>query len=68
MFGKPIVIAGDGSGADIGAGADSGIADIGQVVDLGAGLDGRGLGLDEIADPRRFADIGAGAEAGKRPN
>src|SRR5262245_17642465 len=44
-----VVVAGDGAGADIGAGADGGVADIAQVIGLGAGLDHRFLDLAEIA-------------------
>ena len=50
---RAVVIAGDGAGADIGAGADAGVADIGEVIGLGAGLDHGLLDLDEIADVRR---------------
>ena len=48
-----VVVAGDGAGADVGAGADPRVADIGEVVGLGALLDDRVLDLDEVADVRR---------------
>src|SRR5690606_23439032 len=52
ILAETVVVAGDRAGADIGFGTDAGIADIGQVIDLGAGLDARLLHLDEIADMR----------------
>ena len=64
-----VIVAGDRAGADIGAGADARVADIGQVVDLGARLDRGLLDLAEIADlglvaaDRRRA---AGARRGRR--
>src|SRR5579872_6373724 len=51
MLGDAIIIAGDGAGPDIGAGADQSVADIAQMIGFGAGLDYRFLDLDEIADP-----------------
>ena len=61
-LGIAVVIAGDRACADIGAGADAGIADIGQVVDLGALLDDRFLDLAEITD------LGLFVQFGTRPN
>ena len=63
VLGEAVVVAGDGAGAEIGVGADMGVADIGEMVDLDAGLQRRGLGLDEIADPGAFAERGAGPQA-----
>ena len=40
-------------------GTDAGVTDIGQVVDLGAFLDGRLLDLAEIADFGLAPEIGA---------
>ena len=37
VLGEAVIVAGDGAGADIGFGADAGIADIGEMVGLGAG-------------------------------
>src|SRR5690606_27640572 len=59
ILAETVVVAGDRAGADIGFGTDAGIADIGQVIDLGAGLDARLLHLDEIADMRLRPDLGA---------
>src|ERR1700730_3557501 len=50
MLGDAVVIAGDRSGTDIGAGADACITDIAQILGLVAGLDRRLLDLDEISD------------------
>ena len=62
IFEEAVIIAGDRARADIGAGADLGVAEIGQVVGLGALAEPRLLDLDEIADlgasrrsPRRAA-------------
>ena len=52
---EAVVVAGDGAGADVGTGADMGVADVGEMIDLDAGFENRGLGLDEIADPRALA-------------
>jgi hypothetical protein len=35
---EAVIVAGDGAGAEIGVGADMGVADIGEMVDLGARL------------------------------
>ena len=63
-----VVIAGDRAGADIGAGADVAVADIGEVVGLGAGAEPGGLDLDEIADMHVCLEHRAGAQPGKRPD
>ena len=62
-----VVVARDGAGADVGAGANPGVADVGQVVDLGPGLDRGVLDLDEVPDvgrPARCAHRGAGGAKG----
>ena len=41
VLAEAVVIAGDGAGADVGPCADARVADIGQMVDLGAGFDRR---------------------------
>jgi hypothetical protein len=46
VLGKAVIVASDGAGADVGLGADMGIADIAEVIDLGAGLQRGRLGLD----------------------
>src|SRR3546814_5167161 len=56
MLGEAVVVAGDGAGPEIGAGADPGVADIGEVVGLGTRFDHRVLDLDEVADVGTFAD------------
>jgi len=49
-FVRAVVVAGDGAGADVDLLADGGIAEIGEVVGLGAAPEFRLLHLDEIAD------------------
>ena len=49
-------------------GADAGIADISEVVDLGALADLRLLDLDEIADMGVLGEVGAGPEPRERPD
>src|SRR6185437_7696453 len=66
MLGGAVIITGDGAGANIGAGTDVRVADISQVIGLGAGLDLSFLYLDEIADMHVGTEIGAGAQPGKR--
>ena len=61
-----VVVAGDRARADVGACADVGVADIAQMVDLGAPLDRAAFHLDEVADARALADIAAGPEPRER--
>ena len=68
MLVEPVIIAGDGTGADIGARADTGVADVGEVVDLGPRLHARLLDLDEIADMDLRPDIGPGPEPREGPD
>src|SRR3546814_12514737 len=49
---EAVVVAGDGAGADVGGGADGGVAQIAQVVGLGALAQLGVLDLDEVADMR----------------
>ncbi len=56
---EAVVVAGDGAGADVGAGADARVAEIGEVVGLGARADLGVLDLDEVADPRLLAELRA---------
>ena len=66
VFGDAVIVAGDGSSADIGAGADAGVPDIGEMVGL-FGLADLGLfDLDEIADMGVLAEMGAGSQPRKR--
>src|SRR6476646_2903763 len=65
VLAEAVIIAGDRAGADICAGADRRIADVGQVIDLrplgNIGI----LDLDEIADLRAFGEAGAGPHPGE---
>ncbi len=68
MLGKTVIIAGDGAGTDIGAGADRRVADISKMVDLRPLADSRLLDLDEIPDMRILSEIGAGPQPRERPD
>ena len=59
-----VVVAGDGSGADVDSVADDGVTEVVQVVRLGALAEGQLLGLDEVSDVRVLADSALGAEVG----
>ena len=61
-----IVVHGDRAGADVGGRADVGIAQIGQVVGLGAAAHASGLELDEVADMDLVGDIRARPDTGER--
>ena len=63
-----VVVAGDRPGADVRLGADLRVAEIRQVVRLGARAEFRGLHLDEVADMHLLAELGAGAQPGVRPD
>ena len=65
---EAVVVAEDGAGADVGALAHAAVADIGEVVGLGARLEPGVLDLDEVADVRACADVGARPEARERPD
>ena len=52
MLAVAVVVHGDRAGADVAARPDVGIAQIGQMVGLGAAPHARGLELDEVADMR----------------
>src|SRR6058998_1294070 len=56
---EPVVVAGDGAGADIRVGADGRVADVGEVVHLRAGAELGVLDLDEVADAHLLAERGA---------
>ncbi len=45
-------------------GSDDGVAEVVEVVGLGAFADGDLLGLDEVADVGSLADVALGAEVG----
>ena len=61
-----VVVHGDGAGADVAGRADVGIAEIGQVVGLGAAAHAGGLELDEVADMDLVGDVRARPDAGER--
>src|SRR5690606_31134216 len=56
----PVVVGEDGARADVGALADLGVADVGEVRHLGAVADLGVLGLDEGADLALHTQPGAG--------
>src|SRR3954452_3502871 len=66
VLAETIIVAGDGARPDVGPRADTGVADIAQVVDLGSGLDHRLLDLDEVADVDALAQISSRPQAGIR--
>ena len=63
---EAVVVAKDRARADVGAGADAAIAEIGQMIGLGALLDRDLLDLDEIADMHVLGEIGARPQPRKR--
>ena len=62
MLVHAVVVAGDGSRADVDTRADDGVAKIVEVVGLGSFAESHLLGLDKVADVRAFADAALGAE------
>ena len=62
MLVHTVVVAGDDARADVYAVADDGIAEIGEMVGLGAAPQSGFLGLAKIADVRLLADAAFGAE------
>ena len=65
VLGDAVVVAGNGTRADVGAVAHRRVADVGQVVDLGAFADLGVLDLHEVADVGVVRELRAGAEAGE---
>ena len=61
-----VVVGGDAAGAEVDPLAHRGVAQIGQVIGLGAVGERRVLHLDEVADVHFGAQHGTGAQAGKR--
>src|SRR5262245_35872442 len=57
-----VVVAGDRSRADVDARAHLGVADVGEMVGLGAGADTARLDLDEVADVHVLGEARAGAQ------
>src|SRR5690606_22845863 len=68
MLKKPVIVAEDGSCTDVCASANAAVAEVGKMVGLCTFLDGDVLDLDEVADLRPRADVGAGSEPGERSN
>src|SRR6478672_9466375 len=68
VLAEAVVIAGDGARTDVGARADLSVADIRQMINLGAVRHDRFLELDEIADLGSFAETGAGADPSEGPD
>src|SRR6476469_1826063 len=67
VLGIAIVIARDRAGAKVAGGADRCIADIAQVVHLGAAADLGGFDLDEIANLRTLLEVRSRTEPSKGP-
>ena len=63
MLAKAVIIAGDGSSADICLGSDRGVTKIGEMVGLGTSTKRRLLDLDKIADLHAVATFGAGTKS-----
>jgi len=66
MFLVTIVVAEDGTSANGGGLSDFCVADIGQVIGFGVGMQDGFVGFDEVADLGLCADHGAGTDMGKR--
>jgi hypothetical protein len=64
MFAGAVVVAGDGAGTYVYAVSDGCVAEVGEMVGLGAFADPGVFGLYEVADVGLFADLAAGAEVG----
>src|SRR5690606_21920120 len=64
MLQGAVVVAGDGSGANVDALSDFGIADIGEVVGLRATAEPARLDLDEVADVHLVAQLRARPQPG----
>src|SRR3546814_12206796 len=63
IFEIAVIVASDGAGADIGVRTDADIAEIAQVIGLGALADLGLFGFDEITNLCLFAQYGAGAQS-----
>ena len=57
-----VVVAGDGTGADVHVRADFGVADVAEVAGTAAGADAGGLDLDEVADVDARLEVSAGTK------
>ena len=65
MFGKAVVVAGDGAAADVDVGTNLGVAKVGEVVGLAALAEVGLFEFDEVADVGVFGQNTAGAQMGK---
>ena len=59
---RAIVVAGNGAGAEVHPGPDIGVADVGEVIDLGAQSDDGLLDFDEVADMGTTDQVGPGPQ------
>src|ERR1700754_3544765 len=66
VLAEAVVVGRDVARRDVRAVADVGVAEVGQMGHLGPDADLRVLDLDERADLRGLADVGAGTEVGER--
>src|SRR6185437_14627814 len=66
VLGEAVVIAGDRSRADIRARADMRVAEISEMIGLGAIVDAGRLYLDEVANVYVGAEVRAGPQPGER--
>ncbi|MNY39387.1 hypothetical protein D3C86_1740690 [compost metagenome] len=64
MFEEAVVVTEDCARADVGFRADMAVAEVGQMVGLGARVHADVLDLDEVADLDALAQVRAGAQAG----
>src|SRR4051794_5035372 len=65
VLAETVVVGGDRAGAEVAAGADLGVADVGEMRDLGALPDLRVLYLDEGADLGVRSELGTGTQIGE---
>src|SRR5437016_2867825 len=65
---RAVVVAGDGARADVDGVADLGVANVREMVRLGAGAEAARLDLDEVADMDLPRQMGAGPQPRKRPD
>ena len=64
VLGNPVIVAGDRAGTDVGSRTNRGVADIAEMIGLGAGLDHRFLDLHEVADVHVRFEPRPGAQPG----
>ncbi len=61
-----VIVAGDGACANVDAGSDLSVAQIGEMVGFRSGSQTGLFGLDEIADVRALANVAPGPHMGYR--